>query len=452
MVDIVAIALSGIEAAQQQLAITASNIANASNPNYSVESVEVAAVPGTDGGSAGVQVLGVRRATVPFVNPQINHEQAAESYATAFSQIVQTAETYLAPQSGPDLAQSIQDLLNQFLSLSGSPEDLSLREGVLTSAQQLAQQSQSIDSGLANVAGNALAGLPATVAQVNDYTAQLAKLNFEITQASSQGVAGGATAAALLDQRDSIAQSLAGLIGAQMDSQGNVSLGGVPLVSGSTSFNLSLVSDSTGNHLEVNLPYGVLTPPNNTVGGQVGGILNAIDAVSELRQRVNHYIDGVASAINSQQALGYDLNGNPGGALFVVPSGDGPIAMQSGFVPDNFAAASSPAGVPGDGSNAAAIGQIQNLGGVDSDFPNANAQQAWAQLTADFGLTVETANTQQTQAQALLQSLEQLKTSVTGVSVNQELTQMLEYLNTLQAAGRAVSVGLNLVEYLIQNL
>ncbi len=136
----------------------------------------------------------------------------------------------------------------------------------------------------------------------------------------------------------------------------------------------------------------------------------------------------------------------------MVPSGDGPIAMQSGFVPDNFAAASSPAGVPGDGSNAAAIGQIQNLGGVDSDFPNANAQQAWAQLTADFGLTVETANTQQTQAQALLQSLEQLKTSVTGVSVNQELTQMLQYLNTLQAAGRAVSVGLNLVEYLIQNL
>ncbi len=452
MADVVGIGLTGIGAAQEQLAITSSNIANASNPNYSAESVEVAAIPGTDGGSAGVQVVGVQRATVPFVNPQINQEQSLQSYATAFSQITQTAETYLSPQSGPDLGQSVQDLLNQFLSLSGSPEDQSLREGVLTSAQELAQQSQSIDAGLADIAGNALAGLPAAVAQVNDYSAQLAKLNFEITQASSQGTSGGATAAALMDQRDSVAQSLAGLVGAQMDSQGNVTLGGVPLVSGSQSFNLSVVTTAGGSSLEVSLPFGTLTPPNATVGGQIGGILNAIDTVDNLRQQVDGYIDAVANAINAKQTSGYDLNGNPGSQLFNVPATAGPISVQSGFQPAQIAAASSAAGVPGDGSNAAAIGQVQSQAGVDPAYPNADPEQAWAQLTADFGLTVQTANTQQTQSQALLQSLEQLKTSVTGVSVNQELTNLLEYQNTLQAAGRAVSVGLNIVQYLIQNL
>jgi len=452
MADIVGIGLTGIGAAQEQLAITSSNIANASNPNYSAESVEVAAIPGPGGGSRGVQVVGVRRATVPFVNPQINQEQSLQSYATAFSQITQTAETYLSPQSGPDLGQSVQNLLSQFLSLSGSPEDQSLREGVLTSAQELAQQSQSIDSGLADIAGNALAGLSATVAQVNDYTTQLAKLNFEIAQASSQGASGEATAAALMDQRDSVAQSLAALVGAQMDSQGNVTLGGVPLVSGSQSFDLSLVTTAAGSSLQVTLPFGTLSPPNATIGGQIGGILNAIDAVDSLRQQVDQYIDSVASAINAKQTSGYDLNGNPGSQLFGVPATAGPITVQPGFQPAEIAAASSAAGVPGDGSNAAAIGQVQSQTGVDPAYPNADPEQAWAQLTADFGLTVQTANTQQTQSQALLQSLEQLKTSVTGVSVNQELTHLLQYQNTLQAAGRAVSVGLNIVQYLIQNL
>ncbi|MGH7905915.1 MAG: FlgK family flagellar hook-associated protein, partial [Candidatus Binataceae bacterium] len=167
MADIVSIGLTGVAAAQEELAITSSNIANASNPNYSAESVSLAAIPSGLGGSAGVEVTGIDRAQVPFLNPQINDAQSGQDSAAAFSQIVQSTESYLAPQSGLDLGGAAQKLLTDFLSLSGSPEDVSLRQGLLTDAQALAQQSQSIDSGMAQLVSNSISGLPSLVAEVN---------------------------------------------------------------------------------------------------------------------------------------------------------------------------------------------------------------------------------------------------------------------------------------------
>jgi flagellar hook-associated protein FlgK len=64
-VNLASIGISGIYAAEAELAATESNITNASNPNYSVESVNLAARPNEDGASAGVDVLQTVRARAP---------------------------------------------------------------------------------------------------------------------------------------------------------------------------------------------------------------------------------------------------------------------------------------------------------------------------------------------------------------------------------------------------
>jgi len=61
MANDIAIGISGIYAAEALIAATESNITNASNPSYSSESVNLAAVPSASGGSAGVAVLGTVR-------------------------------------------------------------------------------------------------------------------------------------------------------------------------------------------------------------------------------------------------------------------------------------------------------------------------------------------------------------------------------------------------------
>jgi hypothetical protein len=71
-VNLLAIGIIGIDAAEAQLAATESNIANASNPNYSVESVTLGARPGYLGFGVGVDVLSTDRAQAPFLTNQIN--------------------------------------------------------------------------------------------------------------------------------------------------------------------------------------------------------------------------------------------------------------------------------------------------------------------------------------------------------------------------------------------
>jgi flagellar hook-associated protein 1 FlgK len=449
--DIIAIAQTGVDAAQEALATISSNIANASDPSYSAESVELSPLAGPAGAGEGVEVSGIQAARLPFINSQISEAQSQESFNASYAQLAQIGQTFLSPQSGQDLGSTIQNLFNTFTNLSASPEDMSVRQSVLSAAQSLAEQSQTIDSGLAQTQDNALAGLPSVVNQVNDLAGQVAQLN---TQIASAEAAGGpiSGAPALIDERNALALQLASLVGATTDGNGNVTIGGMPLVSGSQAFALELTVSGTTPTLQIKLPQGSLVLQNSQLGGQVGGTITAVSAISQVAKQINDLVDGVANAVNQKQKAGYGLDGSTGNLLFVVPSGGGPIQVNPSLTPDQIAAAQTSTGVPGDGSNAAAIAALQNSSGLDLDFPDSTPAQAWSQITAAFGAQVQNASQQQSQAQDLLQSLQQLQSSVSGVSLNEQLTMLLQYQNALEASGRAVAVGLNLTQFLLTNL
>src|SRR5690242_6160235 len=104
-VDLASIGISGIYAAEAELAVTESNIANASNPNYSAESVNLAAAAGPDGNGVGVTVLGVQQNQAPFIASQINLQSSTQSFNQAFTEIGTLAQSLIAPTGGSDLAQ-----------------------------------------------------------------------------------------------------------------------------------------------------------------------------------------------------------------------------------------------------------------------------------------------------------------------------------------------------------
>jgi flagellar hook-associated protein 1 FlgK len=444
----ISIAQTGVNAAQEALATISSNIANASNPNYSAESVDLAAITGPGGVGQGVEVTGVSAAQLPFINSQISDAQSQESYNASYAQLTQIGQTFLVPQSGQNLGAAIQNLFNAFTNLSASPQDMSLRQAVLSAAQSLAQQSQTINNGLAQTESNALAGLPSVIGQVNDLATQMAQINTQIQSAQ----ASGSSAPVLVDQRNAIAQNLASLVGATTDSNGNVSIGGAPLVSGSQSFALELTVSGTNASLQIKLPQGALAVANSQVGGEVGGTIAAVSTLSQAAAQINGLVDAVANAVNTQQEAGYGLSGSTGIPLFVVPTTGGPIQVNPSLSAAQIGAAQTLAGVPGDGSNAAAMAALQNSTGLDASFPGSTPGQAWSQITAAFGAQVQNASQQQSQAQDLVQSLQQLQSSVSGVSINEQLTMLLQYQNALEASGRAIAVGLNLTQFLISNL
>ncbi len=429
------------------MAAIESNLANASNPNYSAESVNLQAAPSSTGAGAGVTILGTVRAEAPYLTTQINSTQSGSSYNQEFSQITTLAQQVLAPSSGNDLSSALQNVFNAFTNLSASPQDATVRSSAIAALSQFAQTDQTLSSGLSEIASNQASQISSLVSQVNGASSQIAQLNQQITAAN----AAGNSAPALQDQRDALVNQLAGLIGATADAQGDVTVGGVPLVSGTSALTLSTTGSGPTSGLEVTLSNGNLPIDPGQVGGTLGGLLSATASVVQLQSDVNGLATSVATAMNSQASSGYGLDGSTGTNLFTITAG-GPIELNSALTTQNLGASATAGGVPGDGSNASALAAIANDQNLIPSIPDSTPVQAFSTISANFGTLVQNATNSQQQAASSLQSLTQLKSSTTGVSLNDQLTQLIQYQNLLEASGRAVQAANDAVTFLMQNI
>ena len=446
-VNLASIGVSGIFAAEAQIAAAESNISNASNPNYSVESVNLQADPSFNGAGAGVQILDTERAEAPYLTAQINTAQSDDSYSQAYSQATTLAQQILAPSSGDDLSSALQNMFNAFTNLSASPQDATVRSSAIAALNQFAQVDQGLSSSLSATANNQLSQVGTLVSQVNQASAQIAQLNQQIVAVKASGQSG----AALEDQRDALVNQLAGLVGASGDADGNVTVGGVPLVSGSSALTLSTTGSGPSTGLQVSLSNGNIAVNPGEVRGTLGGLLSGATAVLQLRSDVNGLASAVASALNTQASSGYGLDGSTGTPLFTITAG-GPIAVSTVLTGQNLGASASASGVPGDGSNAAALAAIANDQNIVPSNPSSTPIQAFSAISGDFGTLVQNAANSQQQAAAALRSLTQLKGSITGVSLNDQLTQLIQYQNMLEASGRAVQAANDITTFLVQNL
>jgi len=446
-VNLAAIGLSGIAAAEAAMAAVESNITNASNPNYSSESVGLQTTVGANGGGDGVAVLPTERAEAPMLSQQINATQNTQSYDQSFSQITGVAQQTVAPSSG-DLGSALQNVFNTFSALSAEPQDATARTTTLNALDQFAQTDQNVSASLYSTALTQLSGVSPIVSQINAASTQIAQLNGEITAAQ----AGGQSAAPLLDQRDAAVNQLASLIGATSDGNGNVSVGGVPLVSGSSALTLSATGSGSAIGLSVSLAKGTLPLSISQIGGQLGGLMAGAQSTLNLQTQVDNFADTVATALNNLSTAGFGADGSTGNALFTIPAAGGAIAINPALTAQNLPAASTAAGVPGDGSNAVAMAALANNQNLFPSSPNSTPQQTFTQIQTDFGTLVQNATNGQTQSASNLQSLTQMKSTITGVSLNDQLTQLLNYQNLLQASGRAVQAANDDLTFLLQNV
>jgi flagellar hook-associated protein 1 FlgK len=447
-VSLQSIGVSGIFAAEAEMAATESNISNASNPNYAVESVNLEANAGYGGIGDGVSILGTVSAQAPYLTSQINSNQSTDSYNQAFSLATTDAQQALAPSSGNDLSGSLQSLFNAFTNLSASPADATVRSSAIAAITQFAQTDQSLSSSLSSIANSQLTQVSSLVSQVNDASTQIAKLNSQITADQANGQSG----AALEDQRNALVNQLATLIGASGDAQGNVSVGGMPLVSGTSALTLATVGSGPSLGLQVNLANGSLPVNVSQIGGTLGGVLAGATSVLQLQSQVNELSTSVAGALNTQAESGYGLDGSTGTALFTIPGSGGPVSVNSALTEQNLGASATASGVPGDGSNASALAAIGNNQNLIASLPNSTPVAAFSEITSNFGTVVQNANNNQQQSAATVQSLTQLQSSITGVSLNDQLTQLIQYQNALEASGRAVQAADDMTTYLVQSL
>jgi len=329
--------VSALNAAQQGIATTGHNIANASTPGYHRQQILQTPAIALDTGSGfigqGVQVTTVSRQISQYLETQLLQVQAQSASVNSYLQQIQPLDNALGGTSSStngnfNLSTAIQGFFAGVSAAANNPTDVPSRQSLISSANAMVTEFQTLNTTFQQARVGVNTQIQDSVSQINSYATQLANLNQQIILAQA-GAPPGQVPNDLLDQREQLTSQLNQQVGTstviQSDGTASVFFGsGQTLVIGNQAFSLQTAVDATDPQtLDVNYILGNTKVPigaNNITGGSLGGLLAFRDQTLDPAQSaLGRVALGLASAFNTQHELGQDIKGNAGGQFFNIP-------------------------------------------------------------------------------------------------------------------------------------
>jgi flagellar hook-associated protein 1 len=433
-----ATALSGLTAEQGALEATTNNVANANTPGYSrevpvfVAGAPIIVDPLTLG--SGVILQSIEGVRDPILEARIQQETQTQGQWSALASALSQMQVNFTSGSG-DIGSAISNFFNSINQLSTSPADLSLRQGVVTAADNLATSFNVTANNLASQRTSLNGSVQQSVGQINQLTQQIAKLNGQISTLQNVGEDAGT----FLDQRTQLIDQLSSLVDVSViPSDNTISLttaNGTALVAGQQSFQLSTQPDATGVQHIFALGNDITFTLDS---GQLGGLLQARDQeIPGIQNQLDTLAAGLANSVNQVQTGGYDLNGNPGTNLFKAPpaSGTGAAASLSVAITDPSLIAASSDGTPGSNGNAEAMFALSTQGLIQGQSPT----DYYSGVVFNVGNASANADAEQSASAQVLQQLNDQRSSVSGVSLDQEAANMMRYQQAYSASAQVIT-------------
>ncbi|HWW07647.1 flagellar hook-associated protein FlgK [Collimonas sp.] len=325
--------LSGLNAAQAALVTTGHNTANVNTPGYSRQSAQIVSAGGTYTPSVGffgngAQVVDVSRSYDQFLSSQLNQAQSTNQALSTYSTQINQINNLLANQT-TGLAPMLQTMFKGVQAVANTPADPAARQQLISSGQALANQFRTMSQVLTGLNSNANDQISGSIDQINAYATQIASINKQIALLSN--AAGGQAPNDLLDQRDTLVNSLGQLVATKVvvqdGGQYNVFIGsGQTLVLGDKSSTLKAVTAAADpSHTAVALvnAAGVPVELQDSVlsGGSLGGLMQFRNqTLGDAQNALGRMAIGLSDSFNAQHELGVDLNGAAGQAFFTQAS------------------------------------------------------------------------------------------------------------------------------------
>jgi flagellar hook-associated protein 1 len=203
-----AAALAGINVTQQGLSVIAGNVANANTPGY-VDQNTIQVETGTAGMSGtSVDIAGINRNLNTLLQSQLWTETSGGNYANTTSQIYQQLQqVYGTPGSSSSFDAIYNNFTSSLQALSTSPGSYSAQSAVVSAAQGVAQNLNSMTTTIQQLRTQAEQGIAGDVQTVNNTLQQIAQINLQLEASNPDS-----TTATLEDQRDQDVTQLAQLM------------------------------------------------------------------------------------------------------------------------------------------------------------------------------------------------------------------------------------------------
>ena len=339
-------ALAGIDVTQKGLAVIAGNVANVNTPGYVEEKLTQAEFAAA-GAGVSVNSTGINRDLNTLLQDQLWSETSGGSYADATAKLYQQLQQiYGTPGSSSSLDGTFSAFTSALQSLSTNPSSYSSQTAVVSAAQVLAQNLNSMTDQVQQLRTQAEQGISSDVQTANDALQQIANINGQLAGANPADSA----AAALEDQRDTEINQLSQLMNIRVvrgtNNQISVFTGtGLQLVSGAQasqmSFDnvgtLSATSLYSSNPAQDGAGTITLTSPagtsidmiadNGIQSGEIAAYLSMRDAIlPQAQNQLDEFASQMSQALSNQTT-----NGTP----VVVGSQNGYGVDVSGLLPGN---------------------------------------------------------------------------------------------------------------------
>jgi flagellar hook-associated protein 1 FlgK len=439
------LATGAMAADQGALEATTNNAANVNTPGYSREVPILQENPPVVVGNltfgTGVSLAKIESVRDPILQLRIQQETGQQGALNAFTGALSQAQTlFIAGAS--DIGSEISNLFSSISQLSANPASIALRQGVLTAASNLTSTFNNTASNLSAQRSNLDLNVVQSVQQVNTLTQRIAGLNGQITTLQNLGQEAGT----FIDQRDVLINQLSGLIDvSEIKSDSGITLttsNGTALVSGTRSFSLTTQPVSGVQHI-----FSQGNDITSTLSsGALGGLIAARDQkIPALLTSLDTLASGLATAFNTANAGGFDLNGNGGGALFTPVAGAGSAANIGVAITDPALIAAS-----SDGS-AASNGNLANLSAIQDQTIIAGATPTtyYGNIVFSVGNDVSNGTAELQSSQLVLQQLQDQRGSISGVSLDEEAANMTRYQQAYDAAAHIVTTVNQMLETVI---
>jgi flagellar hook-associated protein 1 len=418
-------ALAGIGVTQQAISVVAGNVSNANTAGYVDETVKQSEL-GT-GGTTGTSVVsdGINRNLNTLLQSQLWTETSGGSYADTVAQMYQQLQ---AIYGTPGTSSSFDSIFNSFTtslqSLSTNPSSYSAQSEVISSAQALAANLNSMTTNIQQLRTQAEAGISTDVTNANGLLQSIAQINEKLEGTGSNP---DSTAAALEDQRDEDITQLTKLMnvnvvqgsnnqvalytgtGLQLVNAGEasqISFNDAGTLSATSQWNADPTLDGAGT-ITLTAPGGSTTDMISDgafQSGEIGAYLQMRDTIlPQAQTQLDEFANQMSQALSNQTVSGTavtsgGLNGYqvdvgsllPGNTLQLTYT-DNSNVQHTVTVVDTAPGTSLPLQASASNPNNSTVGVDFSLG----------MSSVVAQLNLDFGSSVQFSNPSGTVLQAV---------------------------------------------------
>ncbi|CAH6897953.1 Flagellar hook-associated protein flgK [Vibrio chagasii] len=452
------IGLSGALANRVALNTTAQNTANVNTPGYSRQIVTMEAslsgnaVNGINLGS-GVEVSDILRiadqSSINRLREATESAQFSQSYFNGLSNLEN-----LLGADGLSLTQGMNGFFAAIDEASVTPESVAFRQQVLTNADALAQQFNSVSAQLSQQEAAQSERYGALVTHVNSQLESIASLNQKLQEDALLGKNVGGLQDAMDKHLNELSKSLDVQV---IYTNGGVELStpnGQPLVIGGYAASLARdLSSGDPYSTDLNITFQSMTTP---VDASLGGELGALEALKTnqyepIKTLLADLAKGLADGVNSALNSGFDLNSVAGQNLFTYTPGSEALslAIDPSLTAQDLAFSSS-ATLAGNGDVLKDLSLLSQTPLTNGSVVGETPYSAYSGLLGDIGIFTRQAQSEATAAQVSMEDAQVARDSVSAVNSDEEAANMLLYLNAYEANMKIISTANQMFQTLLR--